>query len=74
MSAQKVFGVVNGATREFIDCSNSLHGAKIHATKNGYYTVAVRFINSGHVFTLATKKAGKWQPTQYGIDRSYAGS
>ena len=45
----------------FIDISNTLHGAKLFATKEGYYDeVYVRYNNGYHVELVATKVNNKW--------------
>lgn len=76
MSDQKVFCVI-GSDGGAIDVSDTFHGAKIKARRDGYRQVAVRFAMSGRVFILARLVSGsrggraRWQLTQYGTDQSY---
>jgi len=45
----------------YMDMSNTLHGAKLQATKEGYYNeVYIRYNNGYHVALVATKVDGKW--------------
>ena len=61
---QNTYGVLlNGA---HVDVSNSLHGAKCFATKNGYSTVTIRY-NCGYIAKeIAHKYNGKWKEIKDG--------
>jgi len=56
-----------------IDTSNTLRGAMIKATKDGYHTVSCRFNGGYQVITIAHKKAGKWCYTSCGMDLKQRG-
>ena len=55
------------------DASTKLHGAKIIASRDGCRRVGVRWHGGYHVYTVAEKKRGKWQFTQYGADLKHRG-
>ena len=70
MNKQKVFCVV-GSDNCAIDVANTMKGAMMIATRDGYKRVAVRFPMSGYVYNLAEKKGKGWIKTEYGIDPNY---
>ena len=58
MALVTMYGVVNDKL-EYSDASNSLHGAKVYATRNGYDHVGFR---AGYNITREwKKKEGAWE-------------
>ena len=51
---------VNTRSNGYQDVSNTLRGAKIYATKNGFSEVYIRFNSGYHVAKVAEKINGKW--------------
>ena len=52
---------INSEYQGYMDTSNTLHGAKLQATKEGYYNeVYVRYNNGYHVELVSTKVDNKW--------------
>lgn len=78
MRNQKVFGIFD-SSHCLIDTSETLRGAMIHARRNGYSRVGVRFVMTGGVFELARLTAGPrggaktWARTMFGRDSAYTG-
>jgi len=51
---------INSKNNGYIDTSNSLLGAKNHATRNGYMQVFKRFNGGYHVALASDKSLGYW--------------
>ena len=72
MANQKVFCIID-SDHVYHDVSNTLRGAQIKATKDGWQSVGVRWVNSGQLVRLCDKHQSKWVFTQYGNDLKQRG-
>jgi len=54
------YGVLSSIDSGYTDTSLTLRGAKIHATRNGYTKVYIRFANGYNIERVARKVDGKW--------------